>query len=74
MEKVGQSCKNFSILSQGAQLIWLTNNESDDIINLLSRYIYDCFKLRYDFTLCIASSPKVCPFNYKAKKFDSMYL
>ena len=51
MEKVGQSCKNFSILSQDAQLIWLMNNESDDIIiNLLSRYIYDCFKLRDDFT------------------------
>ena len=56
MEKVGQSCKNFSILSQDAQLIWLMNNESDDIINLFSRYIYDCFKLRDDFTL------KVCPF------------
>ena len=50
MEKVGQTCKNFSILSQDAQLIWLMNNESDDIINLFSRYIYDCFKLRDDFT------------------------
>ena len=50
LEKVGQSCKNFSILSQDAQLIWLINNESDDIINLFSRYIYDCFKLRDDFT------------------------
>ena len=50
MEKVGQTCKNFSILSQDAQLIWLMNNETDDIINLFSRYIYDCFKLRDDFT------------------------
>ena len=50
MQKVGQSCKSFSILSQDAQLIWLMNNESDDIINLFSRYTYDCFKLRADFT------------------------
>ena len=42
--------QNFSILSQDAQLIWLMNNESDDIINLFSRYIYDCFKLRDEFT------------------------
>ena len=41
IEKVGQSCKNFLILSQDAQFIWLMNNESDDIINLFSRYIYD---------------------------------
>ena len=41
--------QNFSILSQDAQFIWLLNNESDDIINLFSRYIYDCFKLRDDF-------------------------
>ena len=53
MEKVGQSCKNFSILSQDAQLIWLMNNESEVIINLFSRYIYDCFKLKDDFTKCI---------------------
>ena len=46
---VQKPCKNFSILSQDAKLIWLMNNESDDIFNLLSRYIYDCFKLRDDF-------------------------
>ena len=50
MEKVQKLCKEFSNLSQDAQLIWLMNNESDDIINLFSRYIYDCFKLRDDFT------------------------
>ena len=50
MEKVQKSFKNFSILSQDAQLIWLMNNESDNIINLFSRYIYDCFKFRDDFT------------------------
>ena len=50
MEKVQESCKNFSNLSQDAQLIWLMNNESEDIINLFSRYIYDCFKLSDDFT------------------------
>ena len=50
MEKARKSCKNFSILSQDAQLIWSMNNESDYIINLFSRYIYDCFKLRDDFT------------------------
>ena len=33
-------------LSQDAQLIWLMNNESDNIIILFSRYIYDCFKIR----------------------------
>ena len=50
MEKLGHSCLNFSILSQGAKLIWLMNNVSDDIINLFSIYIYDCFKLRDNFT------------------------
>ena len=45
-EKVQKSCKNVLNLSQDAQLIWLMNNESDDIINLFSRYSYDCFKLR----------------------------
>ena len=48
--KWGSHAKKISILSQDAQLIWLMNKESDDIINLSSRYIYDCFKLRDDFT------------------------
>ena len=46
LKEVQKSCKNISNLSQNAQLIWLMNNESDDIINLLSRYIYECLKLR----------------------------
>ena len=57
MEKVGQSCKNFSILSQDAKLIWFMNNESDDVIDLFSRYFYDfydCFMLRDYFILSIA--------------------
>ena len=45
-EKVKNLCKNFANLSQDAQLIWLMNNESDNIIILFSRYIYDCFKIR----------------------------
>ena len=45
-KKVQALCKNFTNLSQDAQLIWLMNNESDDIINLFSWYISDCFKLR----------------------------
>ena len=49
MEKVKLQCKNFLNLSNDAQLIWLMNNESDDIINAFSRYINGCFKLRDDF-------------------------
>ena len=45
-EKVKKIWKNYTNLSQDAQRIWLINNESDDIHILLSRYIYDCFKLR----------------------------
>ena len=41
MEKVEQTSKNFSILSQDAQLIWLMNNESDDIIQLLTNEALD---------------------------------
>ena len=41
--EVQKSCKHFSSLSQEAQLIWLMTNESDDIILLFSKYIYDCF-------------------------------
>ena len=39
-EKVHKLCKTYTYLSQDAQLIWLMNNESDDIIILFSRYIY----------------------------------
>ena len=50
MEKAQKSCKNFSIISQDANVVWLMYNESDDIFDLFSRYMYDCFKLRDDFT------------------------
>ena len=46
MEKVHKVMQKKSNLSQDAQLLWLMNSESDKIINLFSRYIYDCFKLR----------------------------
>ena len=49
MVKVKMSCKNFSNLSHDAQLIWLMNNESDDIIYAFSIYINGCFNLRDDF-------------------------
>ena len=40
MEKVQKSRKNFSNSSQNSELICRMNNESDDIINLFSIYIY----------------------------------
>ena len=38
------------------KLIWLMNKDSDDIINLFSRYIYDFFKLRNDFKMTIITN------------------
>ena len=63
MEKAQKACTNFSNLSQDPQLIWFMNNESNDIINLFSIYIYDSFKLRENFIyrLCIAYSPNDSP-------------
>ena len=46
--KIENSCKHFSSLSQEARLIWLMTNESEDIIFLFSKYIYDCLMLRHD--------------------------
>ena len=43
---VEKSCKNFSSLSQDDQLIWLMTNESDNIIVLFAKYMFDCFNLR----------------------------
>ena len=61
--EVKMSCKNFSNLSHDAQLIWLMNNESDNIINAFPRYINGCFKLRDDFIymycLIITGSPLI---------------
>ena len=56
MKKVQTSCKIFPNLSQDTQLIWFMENESDEIIDSFSRYIYDCLKIRDDlkYHLCIA--------------------
>lgn len=44
--KISDLCRNFSALSQDSKLFWLMNNESTEVILLLSKYIYDCFQLR----------------------------